>query len=134
MNGLNQIAVDFCACEHVGTYGLMRQQLLRHRLFPATIDQPQTCSTFSLLEHYRMQALQSKITMYDYYMALEKLTENRGFASVPVGLIFHPEPDANDSSLEALQGVRTDDSSVQIPYSPEARWQGTHSIWNLGYG
>ncbi|KDQ23709.1 hypothetical protein PLEOSDRAFT_1048587 [Pleurotus ostreatus PC15] len=30
-----------------------------------------------------MQALQSKVTMYDYYMALEKLTENRGFASVP---------------------------------------------------
>lgn len=72
--------------------------------------------------------------MYDYYMALEKLTENRGFASVPVGLIFHLELDANNSSLEALQGVRTDDSSVQIPYSPEARWQGTRSIWDLGYG
>ncbi|KAJ8489239.1 hypothetical protein ONZ45_g13657 [Pleurotus djamor] len=76
VNGLHVIHLDFCGCEKVKDYGLPRQQLLQRRWFPATISQPQSCATFYLLDHFSMNTLQGKVTMYDYYAALEKLTDN----------------------------------------------------------
>ena len=78
VNGLHAVHLDFCACERVLEYGLPRQQLLRRQWFPATFEQPQTCATFSMLDHFQMATLQAKVTMYDYYSALEKLTDNSG--------------------------------------------------------
>ncbi|KAI0772180.1 hypothetical protein BC629DRAFT_1595397 [Irpex lacteus] len=45
---------------------------------PATLTDPTTCATFAVLEHFHITTLQSKITAYDYYSALEKLTDNTG--------------------------------------------------------
>ena len=54
------------------------QQLLRAELYGASITDPSTFCTFRALEHFHMQTLQSKITAYDYYMTLEKLTDIAG--------------------------------------------------------
>ncbi|KAK7025934.1 hypothetical protein VNI00_015849 [Paramarasmius palmivorus] len=56
----------------------MRQQLLSSQWYPATAKVPQTCFTFRLLEHFHMMTLVGKITSYDYYRGLEKLTNNAG--------------------------------------------------------
>ncbi|KAF9488269.1 hypothetical protein BDN71DRAFT_1539350 [Pleurotus eryngii] len=78
INGLHIVALDFCTCDRVVDYSLPQQQLLRRQWFPATFDQPQTCATFSMLDHFQMSTLQAKVTMYDYYAALEKLADNSG--------------------------------------------------------
>ncbi|KAK7017988.1 hypothetical protein VNI00_018477, partial [Paramarasmius palmivorus] len=77
-NGLHRIRVQYCGCGEAGELLQMRQQLLSHQWYPATTKVPQTCFTFRLLEHYHMMTLVGKITSYDYYRGLEKLTDNSG--------------------------------------------------------
>lgn len=51
---------------------------MRREWYPATHIDPQTCFSFRALEGFHMQTLQGKITSYDYYEALAKLTDNTG--------------------------------------------------------
>jgi hypothetical protein len=74
-NQIHEVNVDFCGCENnVNHY----TQLLRMGWFPATPDKPKTCATFILLDRFLVHTLQAKTTMYDFYGALEKLTNNVG--------------------------------------------------------
>ncbi|KAK7027866.1 CxC2 domain-containing protein [Favolaschia claudopus] len=78
ITGLHEVAVDFCACELEADMGPHRTQLLRRRWFPATHDTPRSAATFRLLDHFQTLTLQAKTTMYDYYTALERLTDGAG--------------------------------------------------------
>lgn len=70
-NGIHHSLVQFCNCsEFRETF----QQLLLLRLFPATLKSPATIFTFQLLENFHQLARSSKITTYDYFDALQKLT------------------------------------------------------------
>lgn len=84
VNGIHVLPVRFCACDEVHRHGSPRQQLLRWQWFPATFEQLQTSATLRLLEHFHMQTLQGKVTIYDYYSALQKLTDNTGLEKIPV--------------------------------------------------
>ncbi|KAJ7818598.1 hypothetical protein B0H14DRAFT_2373046 [Mycena olivaceomarginata] len=77
-NGIHEVAVDFCGCEHRGQAGGMDTQLLRGGWYPASQDRPQTCMTLAALEHFHIATCQAKTTMYDYYQTLVKLTSNDG--------------------------------------------------------
>ncbi|KII82634.1 hypothetical protein PLICRDRAFT_78044, partial [Plicaturopsis crispa FD-325 SS-3] len=77
-NGIHQVAVDYCQCASAVDAGNYRQQFLRFGWYPATHDLPGTACTFRVLEHFHMATLQGKISAYDYYGALEKLTDNTG--------------------------------------------------------
>ncbi|KAJ7463594.1 hypothetical protein FB451DRAFT_1042950, partial [Mycena latifolia] len=78
INGIHVCNVDICDCEDAEQAGPPEIQMLRAGWFPATDDKPRTCATFAMLDHFQMATLQSKTTMYDYYAALEKLTNNTG--------------------------------------------------------
>ncbi|KAI0716933.1 hypothetical protein C8Q76DRAFT_616443 [Earliella scabrosa] len=78
LNGRHNIRLSFCGCDKAGQAGNLVQQLLRADLYPATHVEPNTAFTFRLLEHYHIQSLQGKISMYDYYESLERLTDNTG--------------------------------------------------------
>jgi hypothetical protein len=58
--------------------------VLRRSWFPATNLEPQTCATFRLLETFHIMTLQGKVTTYDYYSGLEKLTDNSGLEKLKV--------------------------------------------------
>ncbi|PPQ82214.1 hypothetical protein CVT26_009204 [Gymnopilus dilepis] len=73
-NGLHEVAVDFCGCKPVSKV----RQLLRRGLYPSSQNNPRTCATFELLQQLHMLSLTSKISTYDYYRALERLTDNTG--------------------------------------------------------
>lgn len=70
-NGIHRCSVQFCNCSN-STPNF--QQLVISRLFPATLKCPATAFTFDLLETFHQLALSSKITSYDYFDALKKLT------------------------------------------------------------
>ncbi|TFK78846.1 hypothetical protein K466DRAFT_606615 [Polyporus arcularius HHB13444] len=82
INGRHLVSVNFCGCDNAARTGNIVQQLLRYDLWPATDCEPNTTFTFELLEHYHVQSLQGKISMYDYYEALERMTDNTGTARV----------------------------------------------------
>ncbi|KAJ6473046.1 hypothetical protein C8R45DRAFT_1103639 [Mycena sanguinolenta] len=78
INGIHEVQVDFCGCERAQDAGPPEIQLLRVGWFPATHERPQTCATLTVLEKFHQDTLQSKMTMYDFYGVLEKLTDNTG--------------------------------------------------------
>ena len=78
INGRHSLPIHFCACDRASDSGTLVQQLLRHGLYPATTTEPNTVFTFALLEHYHIQSLQGKISMFDYYETLDRLTDNTG--------------------------------------------------------
>ncbi|KAJ7481074.1 hypothetical protein B0H11DRAFT_1724414, partial [Mycena galericulata] len=82
VNGFHPVAVDFCGCANEGTAGDRRQQVLRRSWFPATHKEPQTCATFGALETFHIMTLQGKVTTYDFYSGLEKLTDNTGLVKI----------------------------------------------------
>ncbi|KAJ7036483.1 hypothetical protein C8F04DRAFT_1210089 [Mycena alexandri] len=57
-------------------------QTLRRSWFPATDLEPQTCATFRLVELFHILTLQGKVTTYDFYSGLEKLTDNTGLVKL----------------------------------------------------
>ncbi|KAJ7728986.1 hypothetical protein B0H14DRAFT_2409803, partial [Mycena olivaceomarginata] len=77
-NGIHDVMVDACDCEHCIWAGAPEEQLLRAGWFPATDDKPRTCATIEVLDSFVTQTYQAKTTMYDFYTALEKLTNHTG--------------------------------------------------------
>ncbi|THU95085.1 hypothetical protein K435DRAFT_667146, partial [Dendrothele bispora CBS 962.96] len=87
-NGVHRIRLNYCGC-HLSissSTSLQRQkweQLMRCRWFPATHAHPRTTFTFQFLEQFHIMNLSGKINLYDYYKAIEKLTDNTG-GKIPV--------------------------------------------------
>ncbi|KAL1684903.1 hypothetical protein GGG16DRAFT_67383, partial [Schizophyllum commune] len=76
-NGIHHVSVDFCHCgrsrgvEH-------RQQLMRNGWWPASIANPQTCATIACLRQFHKINNLSKVAVYEYYRALQQLSDNTG--------------------------------------------------------
>ncbi|KAJ3565721.1 hypothetical protein NP233_g7455 [Leucocoprinus birnbaumii] len=73
VNGIHHCAVQFCDCNDIIPNYL---QLFLARYFPATPHMPSTAFTFSALETFHQLSLCSKITAYDYFDTLKKLTNH----------------------------------------------------------
>ena len=73
-NGIHEVAFDYCNCRPLSKF----RQLLRRGLYPSSQENPRSCATFTLLEQLHMVNLTTKCSTYDFYRALEKLTNNRG--------------------------------------------------------
>ncbi|GJF00762.1 CxC2 domain-containing protein [Phanerochaete sordida] len=74
-NGFHPVTLQFCQCDKQYRAGTRVQQLLRRELWPATLDDPSTCCSFRMLEMFHMLTLQSKVTAYDFYLSLQKITD-----------------------------------------------------------
>lgn len=87
-NGVHLVDLAFCGCDKAGDHGTRVQQLLRRRLFPATSTDPQTACTIPFLKSAQLLSLQSKLSLYDYYLCIEQLTDATGTADANVGRLF----------------------------------------------
>ncbi|KAJ7590359.1 hypothetical protein C8J56DRAFT_783650, partial [Mycena floridula] len=77
-NRIHSLSVDYCGCHSGDTAGLRFKELLRNEWFPATHLEPATAATFRCLEQFHMLTLTGKVTPFDYYTALQRLTNNTG--------------------------------------------------------
>jgi hypothetical protein len=59
-------------------------QLLRFKLFPATVRDPQTCATFEVLRDAQKMSEEGLVNATDYYQALVTKTDGRGLVKPPV--------------------------------------------------
>ncbi|TFK17974.1 hypothetical protein FA15DRAFT_731679 [Coprinopsis marcescibilis] len=80
IDGISQVGLDFCGCPSSPPHVV---QLLRHRLFPATVTNPLTAATFNVLETFQMLSFTSKCTPYEFVRALVRRTNNSGMVNVP---------------------------------------------------
>jgi hypothetical protein len=104
-NGIHAVDLAFCGCNEMSEHGTQAQQLLRRRLFPATSTDPQTACTFALLKSAQLLSLQSKLSLYDYYISIEQLTDATGTVIVNIG---------SSSGRFPNQLVNVSEGSVQI--------------------
>ncbi|KAJ3508321.1 hypothetical protein NMY22_g16650 [Coprinellus aureogranulatus] len=73
---VHSVAVDYCTCGHTAKPEF--EQLLERRFYPATIERPKTAATFRALELFEMLHYESKITPYEFYKTVSRLTDNTG--------------------------------------------------------
>jgi hypothetical protein len=80
-NGLHDISIRFCGCSHALSFDL---QLFGYRLFPSTVNVPNTAFSFEVLEEFRYHHLEGKGSAYTFMNALCRLTNDRGAVKVDV--------------------------------------------------
>jgi hypothetical protein len=83
-HGIQSTAIDFCGCGKSSQDHVI--QLLRARLFPATIKYPKTAATFDCLETFEKLSYVSKISAFEYYHTLSRLADDTGTKTPKVSL------------------------------------------------
>ncbi|OJT08336.1 hypothetical protein TRAPUB_763 [Trametes pubescens] len=73
--GIHEIGLDYCGCYLSQPYHI---QLLRSSWFPATTVNPKTAATFRILESFQILSNQSKVSAWEYYSSLARMTDNTG--------------------------------------------------------
>ncbi|KAJ7693121.1 hypothetical protein B0H14DRAFT_2419606, partial [Mycena olivaceomarginata] len=76
-NGFHHVSVDFSECQCSGSQ-LHWEQLLSCGWYPATPDNPQSAVTIAALKLFHFISLQGKTTLYYFFNALTKITDNMG--------------------------------------------------------
>lgn len=74
-HGLVPVSMDFCDCAAAVARDV---QLLRFRLFLATVLNPRTAPTFEVLRLFQLLTFSSKVSGYEFYQTLARLTNNLG--------------------------------------------------------
>ncbi|KAG1718109.1 uncharacterized protein EDB91DRAFT_1240970 [Suillus paluster] len=75
LDGIHEIALDFCGC---ASAQIQYKQLLRMRWYPATVSEPRTAATFTVLQHFHILSFESKVSAYEFYHSLARRTDNSG--------------------------------------------------------
>ncbi|KAJ3546784.1 hypothetical protein NM688_g5476 [Phlebia brevispora] len=79
-NGIHKVYVHFCRCRGAVEF---RQQLMRYAWWPATSTDPHTCATFNMLRSFHHLNLRGNVSAYDYYNALENMTDGWRLEPIP---------------------------------------------------
>lgn len=80
-NGVHSVSLDYCGCLNAAA---PTAQLLRARLFPSTVTNPRTAATFYVCQLFQMLSFTSKISGFEFYRSLVRVTENIGINPPPV--------------------------------------------------
>ncbi|KAJ7617002.1 hypothetical protein DFH06DRAFT_1012669 [Mycena polygramma] len=79
-HGVHVVNLDYCGC---GTGGSKPSQLLRARLYPATIINPRSAATFNVLDRFQLLSFESKISSFEFYHSLARESDNSGLKPPP---------------------------------------------------
>lgn len=82
-NGIHGTMLEFCSCNGGPT---RVEQLMRAKLFPASVKQPLMAFTFSMLKAFRSFSFRTKCSAHDYVGSLQRLTDNSRPWSLSVSL------------------------------------------------
>ena len=80
-SGVHEVGLDYCGCRADVNE---TTQLLRFRLYPATIHSPNTATTFQCLHHFQLLSFESKCSVYEYFQTLVRESDNTGLKNVKV--------------------------------------------------
>ncbi|KAJ7473868.1 hypothetical protein B0H11DRAFT_1918683 [Mycena galericulata] len=84
-SAIHMVAYRFCGCALADSSNNLCQ-LLRNAWFPATMTDPDTCATFSVLDLFRLLNVEGDVNVHDFIGALERKTNAlaaSGFSRVP---------------------------------------------------
>jgi hypothetical protein len=99
-NGIHEVGLDFCTCGLAEDHDI---QLLRARLYPATITNPTSAATFDVLHAFHLLSLEAKCSAHHFYNSLVRRTNNNGVFQPRVSLAFTIEKPRLTWITESLQ-------------------------------
>lgn len=83
VNGVQNCLVSYCGCSATTTdddeCSYRPVQLLKSGLYPASFKRTQTAFTIQVLKTFHHLTLQAKLTAFDYYKVIRRLTNNAFF-------------------------------------------------------
>ena len=79
IHGLHEVCLDFCGCEASKSIII---QLLRYRLYPAMLQNPQTVATFGALETFHLLSFESKALVHEFYQSIARQTDNTDLLAI----------------------------------------------------
>lgn len=82
VDAVHTLGLDYCACGASAKTEV--DQLLERRLYPATVENPKTAASFRVLEMFELLQYESKISPFEVWKALSRLTDNTGLSVVKV--------------------------------------------------
>lgn len=82
-NGIHRVRLDFCGCD-LGKDIPPPIQLMRRRLWPSTVADPKTATSFEAFDDFTRQSLVGRLTGYDYYKAAVAATDGAGLKDLAV--------------------------------------------------
>ncbi|KAL0573749.1 hypothetical protein V5O48_008210 [Marasmius crinis-equi] len=82
---MQSVNLSYCGCQLPTSVGRPWQQLLRFRLFPATINTPHTAFTIRALKLLHNLTITGKLTTYHFYQSIESATDVAGITDSPKG-------------------------------------------------
>ena len=100
-SGVHEVGLDYCGCRALAG-GNEASQLLRFRLYPATVHTPNTAVTFRCLHHFQLLSFESKCSVYEYFQTLVRESDNTGLKNVKVYSSFILTSLLYDIYLETL--------------------------------
>ncbi|KAF5332217.1 hypothetical protein D9611_008019 [Ephemerocybe angulata] len=80
IDGVHTLGVDYCGCG--GSSKNQVDQLLERRLYPATTVNPKSAATFRVLEVFELLQYESKVSPYELYNTISRLTDNTGIVEI----------------------------------------------------
>lgn len=80
-SGVYQRRIGWCNCREAPARYL---QLLRSRLYPASLKRPKTAFTFNVLEYFHVDAVECKTSAMNFFTKLRRLSNYMVPDSVPV--------------------------------------------------
>lgn len=84
ISGVHQLQVGWCQCQGAPGADI---QLLRNRLFPASVSNPSTAFTFGVLSYFHIDSVECKTSASSFFSKLRRLTNSSNPDSVPVGFL-----------------------------------------------
>ncbi|KAG1722176.1 uncharacterized protein EDB91DRAFT_1240244 [Suillus paluster] len=78
-HGIHEVSLDFCNCATAQSH---IQQLLQILWFPSTMSDPKTAVTFHVLEHYHLLSFESKVSAFEFYNVLSRMSNNTGLLPI----------------------------------------------------
>jgi hypothetical protein len=88
VNAVHSVKIAYCRCRSHELGNSNLNQLFRERWFPASWTSPRTVFTFEFLNAFHIDNLQSKISLYDYYLSLLRRTNNAGLLAKVVSVLL----------------------------------------------
>ncbi|KIM59759.1 hypothetical protein SCLCIDRAFT_125631, partial [Scleroderma citrinum Foug A] len=86
-NGIFTHQVSWCCCPGADSKG-WHFELLKERLFPASITKPKIAFSFQVLDHFLIDALECKTSAMSFYQKLKRITSNAFPEQLPVSCYF----------------------------------------------
>ncbi|KAJ7150429.1 hypothetical protein C8R43DRAFT_1127907 [Mycena crocata] len=131
ISGIHNINVQFCECDSEISH---RQQLMRVHWWPATVVDPATCATTSVLRLFHNLNCLGKVSAFHFLRSLELLSNKDGLAPPAVSTLEKELLFWRKTVDRSSPGLHVHHPAIYHDTADEARRTWPHRFWREGDG